>query len=219
MAIESIGFKRHKQLFCDFKTQALWACVLFFHECSKKLEVLIINKKSNNKNESFINEDIRAKEMMVIGPNNEQLGIMQRRDALRMAQDQNLDLVCVAPQAKPVVCRVMDYGKYRYERQRNAREARKNQTVITVKEVRLSPNIEEHDFNTKLKNAQKFLTKGDKVKVSVRFKGREITHTEFGRKVLLRFAESCGEIADLESNPKLDGRSMFLVLAPKKSTK
>jgi len=157
--------------------------------------------------------------MRVIGPDNEQLGIMQRRDALRIAQEKNLDLVCVAPEAKPVVCRIMDYGKYRYERQRNAREARKNQTVITLKEVRLSPTIEDHDFNTKLKNAQKFLVKGDKVKVSVRFKGRQITHTEFGRNVLLRFAKECEEIADLESNPKLDGRSMFLVLTPKKSTK
>ena len=183
------------------------------------MEVLIINHKSNNRNESFINEDIRAKEVMVIGPNREQLGVMQRRDALRMAQDQNLDLVCVAPQAKPVVCRIMDYGKYRYEQQRHARDARKNQTVVSVKEVRLSPSIEDHDFNTKLKNAQKFLVKGDKVKVSVRFKGRQITHTEFGRNVLLRFAKECEEIADLESNPKLDGRSMFLVLAPKKSTK
>ena len=110
----------------------------------------------------------------------------------------------------------MDYGKYRYEQQRHAREARKNQVVVSVKEVRLSPNIEDHDFNTKLKNAQKFLSKGDKVKVSVRFKGREIAHTEFGRNVLTRFAEGCAEVADVESNAKLDGRSMFLVLAPKK---
>jgi len=181
-----------------------------------KLEVLIINKKGNVKNESLINEDIRAKEMLVIGPDREQLGLMQRRDALNLAAEKNLDLVCVAPQAKPVVCRVMDYGKYRYEQQRHARDARKNQTTVSLKEVRLSPNIEQHDFDTKLKNAQKFLSKGDKVKVSVRFKGREITHTEFGRNVLKRFAEGCSELADLESNPKLDGRSMFLVLAPKK---
>ena len=181
-----------------------------------KMEVLIINKKGNVKNEGLVNEDIRAKEMLVIGPDREQLGLMQRRDALNLATEKNLDLVCVAPQAKPVVCRIMDYGKYRYEQQRHARDARKNQTTVSLKEVRLSPNIEEHDFNTKLKNAQKFLSKGDKVKVSVRFKGREITHTEFGRKVLTSFAEGCAELADLESNPKLDGRSMFLVLAPKK---
>lgn len=183
--------------------------------CSIKLEVLTISKK-NLKNESLVNEDIRAKEMLVVGPNREQLGLMQRKDALRLASEKNLDLVCVAPQANPIVCRVMDYGKYRYEQQRHARDARKKQTNVALKEVRLSPSIETHDFNTKLKNAQKFLTKGDKVKVSVRFKGREIAHTEFGRNVLTRFAEGCAEIADLESKPKLDGRSMFLVLAPKK---
>ena len=182
--------------------------------------MLIISKK-NVKNESLINEDIRAKEMLVIGPNREQLGLMQRKDALRAASEKNLDLVCVAPPTAKSYCLsyYMDYGKYRYEQQRHAREARKNQTTVTLKEVRLSPNIEQHDFNTKLKNAQKFLTKGDKVKVSVRFKGREIAHTEFGRNVLTRFAEGCAEIADLESNPKLDGRSMFLVLAPKKKAR
>lgn len=189
----------------------------YFHKCSKlKLEVLTINKRNHAKNESLVNEGIRAKEMLVIGPDREQLGLMQRRDALRLAADKNLDLVCVAPKANPVVCRIMDYGKYRYEQQRHAREARKNQTVVQLKEIRLSSNIEQHDFDTKLKNAQKFLAKGDKVKVSVRFKGREITHTEFGRNVLKRFAEGCAEIADLESNPKLEGRSMFLVLTPKK---
>ena len=141
---------------------------------------------------------------------------MSLREAIEKAEEAGVDLVEISPNAEPPVCRIMDYGKYRYEQQRHAREARKNQTTVTLKEVRLSPNIEQHDFNTKLKNAQKFLTKGDKVKVSVRFKGREIAHTEFGRNVLTRFAEGCAEIADLESNPKLDGRSMFLVLAPKK---
>ena len=195
---------------------AFCICVFIFSiTCSIKLEVLTINKK-NLKNESLVNEDIRAKEMLVVGPNREQLGLMQRKDALRMASEQSLDLVCVAPQANPIVCRIMDYGKYRYEQQRHAKEARKKQTNISLKEVRLSPNIEQHDFETKLRNAQKFLAKGDKVKVSVRFKGREIAHTEFGRNVLTRFAEGCAEIADLESRPKLDGRSMFLVLAPKK---
>ena len=164
----------------------------------------------------MINEQIRDKEVRLIGPDGAQLGIVSSREAFAKAQEAGLDLVKIAPQAKPPVCKIIDYGKYRYEQQRHAREARKNQTTVTLKEVRLSPNIEQHDFNTKLKNAQKFLTKGDKVKVSVRFKGREIAHTEFGRNVLTRFAEGCAEIADLESNPKLDGRSMFLVLAPKK---
>lgn len=178
--------------------------------------MLAINKKGNQKNESLINEDIRAREMKVIAPGADKPVLMQRRDALKLAQDHNMDLVCVAPQANPIVCKIMDYGKHRYEQQRHAREARKNQTNVQLKEVRLSPNIEQHDFETKLRNALKFLGKGDKVKVSVRFKGREITHTEFGRKKLLEFAAGCAEIADLESNPKLDGRSMFLVLAPKK---
>ena len=171
---------------------------------------------TRKQNDDLVNESIRFREVLVIGPDGNQLGKMSSREAYKVAQEEGLDLVCVAPQANPIVCRIMDYGKYRYEQQRHAREARKNQTTVTLKEVRLSPNIEQHDFNTKLKNAQKFLTKGDKVKVSVRFKGREIAHTEFGRNVLTRFAEGCAEIADLESNPKLDGRSMFLVLAPKK---
>ena len=127
--------------------------------------MLIISKK-NVKNESLINEDIRAKEMLVIGPNREQLGLMQRKDALRAASEQNLDLVCVAPQANPIVCRIMDYGKYRYEQQRHAREARKNQTTVTLKEVRLSPNIEQHDFNTKLKMLINSLQKVIKLKLA-----------------------------------------------------
>ena len=163
-----------------------------------------------------INGQIRDREVRLIGADGEQKGVVSIQVAMRAAEEAGLDLVKIAPQAVPPVCKVLDYGKYRYEQQRHAREARKNQTTVTLKEVRLSPNIEQHDFNTKLKNAQKFLTKGDKVKVSVRFKGREIAHTEFGRNVLTRFAEGCAEIADLESNPKLDGRSMFLVLAPKK---
>ena len=154
--------------------------------------------------------------MLVIGPNREQLGLMQRKDALRAASEKNLDLFGVAQNDNPFVGVFMYFVKYLYEKKRPERVELKNPTTVSLKEVRLSPNIEQHDFNTKLKNAQKFLAKGDKVKVSVRFKGREIAHTEFGRNVLTRFAEGCAEIADLESNPKLDGRSMFLVLAPKK---
>lgn len=163
----------------------------------------------------LLNEGIRARELRVIDQNGEQIGIKSKSEALEMAARVNLDLVLVAPNAKPPVARIMDYGKYKYEQQRKEREARKNQKVINVKEVRLSPTIDEHDFNTKLRNAIKFLEKGDKVKASIRFKGRAITHKEIGHRVLVRFAESCKDIATIESQPKMDGRSMFMMLAPK----
>ncbi|RWZ59816.1 translation initiation factor IF-3 [Halobacillus fulvus] len=161
-----------------------------------------------------VNEKIRAREVRLIDVNGEQLGIKSRNEALDIAARANLDLVMVAPNAKPPVCRVMDYGKYRFEQQKKEKEARKKQTVIKVKEIRLSPNIEEHDFNTKLRNARKFLSKGDKVKASVRFRGRAITHKELGQDVLERVAEECKDIAQVETKPKMEGRSMFLMLAP-----
>lgn len=163
----------------------------------------------------MLNDGIRARELRVIDQNGEQLGIKTKTEALEMATRVNLDLVLVAPTAKPPVARIMDYGKFKFEQQKKEREARKNQKVISVKEVRLSPTIEENDFNTKLRNAIKFLEKGDKVKASIRFKGRAITHKEIGHRVLTRFAEACNELATIESHPKMDGRSMFMVLAPK----
>ncbi|GGH88288.1 translation initiation factor IF-3 [Pullulanibacillus pueri] len=162
----------------------------------------------------FVNESIRAKQVRLIGQNGDQLGIKTKFEALDLARNANLDLVLVAPNAKPPVCRIMDYGKYRYEQQKKDREARKNQKVINLKEIRLSPTIEEHDFNTKLRNAIKFLSKGDKVKASIRFRGRAITHSEIGRKVLERLAEECKEVGVIEAKPKMEGRSMFLILAP-----
>ena len=132
-----------------------------------------------------------------------------------MSEDANLDLVLVAPKAKPPVAKIMDYGKYRFELQKKQREARKKQKVVNIKEVRLSPTIDTNDFNTKMKNARKFLSKGDKVKVSIRFKGRAITHKDIGRDVLNRFAEATEDVATVESKAKMDGRSMFLMLAPK----
>lgn len=161
-----------------------------------------------------MNEGIRAREVRLIGPDGDQVGIKPKRDALEMARRANLDLVMVAPKAKPPVCRIMDYGKYRYEQQKKEKEARKNQKTITLKEIRLSPNIEEHDFNTKLRNARKFLEKGDKVKASIRFRGRMITHSNIGRDVLLRMAKECEDLSEIEHRPKMDGRSMFLILAP-----
>ncbi len=163
----------------------------------------------------MVNEGIRAREVRLIGQNGDQLGIKSRQEALEIAGRANLDLVLVAANAKPPVCRIMDYGKYRFEQQKKEKEARKNQKIINLKEVRLSPGIEEHDFNTKLRNAIKFLEKGDKVKASIRFKGRAITHKEIGRDVLERLAKECEDIATIEARPKMEGRSMFLVMAPK----
>ena len=140
---------------------------------------------------------------------------MSADEALKIADEQGLDLVKISPQAVPPVCKLMDYGKFRFEQQKKEKEARKNQKTISLKEVRLSPTIDEHDFNTKLRNAIKFLEKGDKVKASIRFKGRAITHKEIGQRVLVRFAEECKEVASVETAPKMDGRSMFLILAPK----
>ncbi|MBP0724025.1 translation initiation factor IF-3 [Bacillus sp. RG28] len=163
----------------------------------------------------MVNDGIRAREVRLIGQNGDQLGIKTRQEALELAANVNLDLVMVAPTAKPPVCRIMDYGKFRFEQQKKDKENRKNQKIISMKEVRLSPTIEEHDFNTKLRNAIKFLENGDKVKASIRFKGRAITHKEIGQRVLDRFSAACNEVATVESHPKMDGRSMFLVLAPK----
>jgi translation initiation factor IF-3 len=163
----------------------------------------------------MVNEGIRAREVRLIDQNGEQLGIKTKFEAMEIAARVNLDLVLVAANAKPPVARIMDYGKHRFEQQKKDKEARKNQKVISLKEVRLSPTIDENDFNTKLRNAIKFLEKGDKVKASIRFKGRAITHKEIGHRVLVRFAEACKEVATVESHPKMDGRSMFLVLASK----
>ncbi|RDI44227.1 translation initiation factor 3 (bIF-3) [Falsibacillus pallidus] len=170
---------------------------------------LIISK------DMMVNEGIRARELRLIDQNGEQLGIKSKNEALEIAARVNLDVVLVAPNAKPPVARIMDYGKYRFEQQKKDKEARKNQKIINLKEVRLSPTIEEHDFNTKLRNARKFLEKGDKVKASIRFKGRAITHKEIGQRVLDRFSAACDDVSTVESKPKMDGRSMFLVLAPK----
>ncbi|MGX1192641.1 translation initiation factor IF-3 [Metabacillus sp. SLBN-84] len=163
----------------------------------------------------MVNDGIRAREVRLIGANGDQLGIKTRQEALEIAARANLDLVLVAANAKPPVCRIMDYGKFRFEQQKKDKEARKNQKIISMKEVRFSPTIDEHDFNTKLKNARKFLEKGDKVKASIRFKGRAITHKEIGQRVLDRFSKACEDLSTIESHPKMDGRSMFLVLAPK----
>ncbi|MBA3927237.1 MULTISPECIES: translation initiation factor IF-3 [Listeria] len=162
----------------------------------------------------LVNDGIRARELRLIDQDGEQLGVKTKAEALEIAEKANLDVVLVAPTAKPPVARIMDYGKFRFEQQKKDKEARKNQKIIVMKEVRLSPTIDEHDFDTKLRNARKFLEKGDKVKCSIRFKGRAITHKEIGQKVLDRFAKECEDLCTIEQRPKMDGRSMFLVLAP-----
>ena len=162
-----------------------------------------------------INEEIRIREVRVTSAEGEQLGIMATRDALRMAEEQHLDLVEVAPKAKPPVCRIMDFGKYRYEQQKRDKEAKKKQKVITIKEVKLRPNIEQHDFDVKLKNALRFVQEGNKVKVTIRFRGRELSHPELGRVLLVRMAKELADIANVERDPKLEGKNMIMILNPK----
>lgn len=165
-----------------------------------------------------INEEITDKEVRLIGSSGEQLGIMSAEEALKIAIEHDLDLVKIAPGSNPPVCRVMDYGKYRFEQTKKEKEAKKNQRIIEVKEIRMSPGIDTNDFNTKLKNAQKFLGDGDRVKVSVRFRGREMAHTDIGEVLLRDFADKCAEIANLDKAPKLEGRNMSIFLSPKPVT-
>ena len=162
-----------------------------------------------------LNEDIRDSEIRLIGSTGEQLGIMSAAQAQRIADEQGLDLVKISPQATPPVCKLMDYGKFRFEQGKRELEAKKNQHVGEIKEIRLSPGLDVGDFNTKLKNAQKFLADGNRVKVSVRFRGREMAHTDIGKDLLVRFAEQCAEVATLDKEPKLEGRSMSIFLSPK----
>lgn len=177
------------------------------------MEVSPINK--TNRPEVEINEDIRAREVRLIDVDGQQIGIVPIQEARRLAQEKNLDLVNIAPQANPPVCRIMDYGKYKFEQSKKEKEARKKQKVITIKEVRFSPTIEEHDFNTKLRHVIDFLQKGDKVKCTLRFKGRQITHTSIGQTVMERIAKETEAIAVVEKKPGLEGRSMIMILAPK----
>ena len=162
-----------------------------------------------------LNEAINDKEIRLIGPAGEQLGIMAPAQALRIAEEQSLDLVKISPQANPPVCKLMNYGKFRFEQSKREKEARKNQHVVEIKEIRMSPGIDIGDFNTKLRNAQKFIADGNRVKVSVRFRGREMAHTDIGRDLLTRFAEQCVEIANLDRPAKLEGRMMSIFLSPK----
>ena len=166
--------------------------------------------------EHQINEEIRDKEVRLISNDGEQLGIVAIQKAQDIAVEKGMDLVKIAPQAKPPVCKIMDYGKFRFEQAKREKEARTNQRVVEIKEIRLTPNIDIGDLNTKVKNACRFLKDGDKVKVSVRFRGREVTHSSLGQDLLHRFAELCSECSTVEKQPKLEGRQMLMFLAPAK---
>ena len=163
----------------------------------------------------MINEQIRDREVRLIGEDGEQLGIMSSREAMKLAAEANLDLVKIAPTAKPPVCKIIDYGKYKYEQTRKEKEAKKKQKIFEIKEIRITPNIEQHDFEFKLKNAQKFIEDGNKVKITVRFRGREMNYLKLGEQVLNKFIEELAEISTVEKKPLLEGKNMFIILAKK----
>jgi len=163
----------------------------------------------------MINEQIRDKEVRLIGENGEQLGIVPTKEALRMADEAELDLVKIAPKAEPPVCKIIDYGKYKYEQVRKEKEAKKKQKTVELKEIRMSPNIDTNDLNTKINSAKKFLAKGDRVKVTLRFRGREMAHMQQSKYILEDFAKAVEDIAVIEKAPKVEGRNMSLVLAKK----
>ena len=188
-----------------------WQPLLSLSYTCGRCVTIASNSKSN---ELEINEQIRDKEIRLIGADGAQMGIMSPRDALKMAIDKDLDLVKVAPQAKPPVCKILDYGKYRFEMQKKEKEAKKNQKVVEVKEIRLSLNIDTNDFNTKVNQAAKFLQQGHKLKVSIRFRGREMAHTSLGLEVHNRFAEALAGKAVIDKQPKLEGRSMMMFMSP-----
>ena len=176
------------------------------------MEVLTIAKLDHQ-----LNEEIQDKEVRLIGEDGAQLGIVSAEQANAMAEEQGLDLVKISPNAVPPVCKIMDYSKFCFDQKKREKEAKKNQRVVEIKEIRMSPSIDTNDLNTKIKNAQKFLKEGNRVKVSVRFRGREMAHTNIGEKLLMDFAEACAELSTMEKNPKLEGRFMGMFLAPKNS--
>lgn len=185
----------------------------------RKRKVSNINNRKvapNNVNDDLFNEKIPFKEVLVIDANGTQLGVMSKREALDIAYKQNLDLLCVAPKARPAVCKVLDYGRYHFEQQKKAKEAKRKQHIVEVKSLRLSPIIDTHDFETKLRHATKWIEAGMKVKVDMRFRGRLITRVEVGKKIMNDFLEAMSEIAVVEKKPQLEGNTMSTVLAPKK---
>jgi translation initiation factor IF-3 len=184
---------------CNFLQKLFWRCfTISIKECA-------------------INEEIKGKEVRLIDVDGSQLGIVSVKDALAKAEEKNLDLVEISPQAKPPVCKIMDYGKYRFEQAKREKETKKNQKVVNVKEVKMSPSIDVHDFNTKVNQAAKFLKSGDKVKITVKFRGRELHHASLGQEVLERVAEALSEVGNVEKQAKLEGRNMAMVVVPKQN--
>lgn len=181
------------------------------------MEVAIISKFNNQSNDDLVNEKIRFKEVLVIDQNGDQLGVMGRNAAINAAYDANLDLVCVAPKAKTPVCRIMDYGKYRFEQQKKLKEMKKNSKVVSLKETQLSLTIDVHDKNVKLKRTLKWLQDGDKVKIAVRFRGRQLSHIEIGEKIMNDFIAECQDYCQIEKPAKMEGRTLTAILAPKKN--
>ena len=195
--------------------------LIFLWRYKHKKEICVRGCIFIAKESTRINEEIRVRggSIRVTDVEGNSLGIMQVREALNMAMEQHLDLVEIAPKANPPVCRIMDFGKYRYEQQKREKEARKKQKVISVKEVKLRPNIEQHDFDVKLKNAVRFLEEGNKVKVTIMFRGRELSHPELGREILGRVAEQLKDSVSIERDAKLEGKNMIMIVAPKAQTK
>lgn len=184
--------------------------------CNSFLFYFIVYWEGKKISDLMVNEQIRDREVRVIGENGEQLGIMPSREAMRLAEEAGLDLVKIAPTAKPPVCKIVDYGKFRYEQTRKEKEAKKKQRIIDVKEIRLSPNIDKNDLNTKANQARKFLSKGDKVKVTLRFRGREMAHVNYSKQILDSFCEILEDIAVVDRRPKMEGRSMVMFLSEKR---
>jgi len=204
------------RLFCS-AAAVRRSIVLRRGEWSLRFVIFIWRCLPISKQELLINEEIRDREVRVIDADGSQLGLMSARDAQKIAYEKNLDLVKIAPNAQPPVCRIMDYGKYRFEQSKREKEARKNQRVVDIKEIRLSLNIDTNDFNTKLGHAKRFLKDGDRVKVSIRFRGREMAHASLGTALMTRFAEACAEEGSVDKIPKLEGRSMIMFLTAKPS--
>lgn len=187
-----------------------------FFGCHQSIRFLIFRRCFSISNQSHqINEDIRDAQVRLISETGEQLGIKTAAEALQIAEDKELDLVKISPNANPPVCRLMDYGKFRFEQTKKEKEAKKNQHVVEIKEIRMSPVIDVNDFNIKLKNGQKFLKEGNRLKVTVRFRGREMAHTDIGRELLKKFAEECSEVATLDKSPNLEGRHMIMFMSSK----
>ena len=214
-----IGFRHRAFGGCCFvmsKSGSVCYPLFFLHADWRVGSSISIRRRCSTISELMINEQIRDREVRLIGENGEQLGIMSAKDAMKLAREAELDLVKVAPMAKPPVCKIIDYGKYRYEMARKEKEARKKQKTIEIKEVRLSPNIDVNDLNTKINNAKKFISKGNKVKITLRFRGREMSHMQDHRHILEDFANELADIAVIDKPIKQEGRSLTLFLAEKK---